>query len=286
MKRILFLFITAMLFSTASVFAQGGTTGPLTWKISNDTLFISGNGTMPDYTVSSSGCPYTPWLNGGIGSHCSTIIIGDGVTRIGNFAFGCMTKVPSIEIPSSVTSIGWGALTESGLKTIIIPNSVTSIESYAFSTCTNLTSITLPNNLTSIGERILSYCSALTSVTNLNPIPVAINSNVFWATNISACTLYVPKNSVSAYQNADVWKNFNIVGIEVGVPIIEESLVVIYPNPTTGKIYLETESDIKLYNQQGRLLQETFTNQLDLSNYPQGVYLLQVNGSWNKVIKL
>jgi len=59
----------------------------------------------------------------------------------------------------------------------------------------------------------------------------------------------------------------------------------IYPNPTTGKVYTETESNIKIYNLQGALLQETFGNQIDLSTYPQGVYLLQVNGRWSRVVK-
>ena len=31
------------------MYAQGGTTGPLTWKIENYILTISGNGEMPDY---------------------------------------------------------------------------------------------------------------------------------------------------------------------------------------------------------------------------------------------
>jgi hypothetical protein len=71
----------------------------------------------------------------------------------------------------------------------------------------------------------------------------------------------------------------------VGIASIETSNIKIYPNPTTGKVYTETESDIKVYNLQGKLLQEAFGNQIDLSNYSQGVYLLQVNGSWRKVIK-
>ena len=60
---------------------------------------------------------------------------------------------------------------------------------------------------------------------------------------------------------------------------------VIYPNPTTGIVYIETESDIKVYNQQGTLLLETFGNQIDLSAYPQGLYFLQINGAWAKVVK-
>jgi hypothetical protein len=125
----------------------------------------------------------------------------------------------------------------------------------------------------------------LTLITNLNPVPVNINSYVFYDVSIKECTLEVPINSVEAYRNASVWKEFNIVGVEVGIELIETDIVKFYPNPTTGQVYTETESDIKVYNQQGEVLQETFGNQIDLSDYPQGVYLLQVNGKWSKVIK-
>jgi len=50
-------------------------------------------------------------------------------------------------------------------------------------------------------------------------------------------------------------------------------------------VYIEMENSIKVHNVQGILLQETFDNQADLSVYPQGLYFLQVNDTWVKVIK-
>ena len=41
MTKRFFVLITAILISTATAFAQGGTTGPLTWNISNGILTIS-----------------------------------------------------------------------------------------------------------------------------------------------------------------------------------------------------------------------------------------------------
>ena len=52
MRKKLLLLITAVLLSMASAFAQGGTTGPLTWELNNGTLTISGNGEMMPYLAS------------------------------------------------------------------------------------------------------------------------------------------------------------------------------------------------------------------------------------------
>ncbi len=59
----------------------------------------------------------------------------------------------------------------------------------------------------------------------------------------------------------------------------------IYPNPTTGLVYTETESAIKVYNLQGTLLYEIFDTQVDLSNHPNGIYLLQTDGKMAKIVK-
>ena len=61
----------------------------------------------------------------------------------------------------------------------------------------------------------------------------------------------------------------------------------VYPNPTNGMLYINTENDVrlKLYNLQGSLLLETTGKQIDMSAYSQGIYILQVNGKTIKVVK-
>lgn len=71
------------------------------------------------------------------------IVIEDGVTNIGDFAFYDCTSLTSITIPNSVMSIG----------------------TYAFFFCSSLTSITISNSVTSIGYNAFSDCLGLTSIT-------------------------------------------------------------------------------------------------------------------------
>jgi hypothetical protein len=75
-------------------------------------------------------------------------------------------------------------------------------------------SYTIPNSVTIIGDDAFSDCTGLTAVTNLNPVPQNIDSYssyVFNGVNISAITLKVPADAVSAYRAANVWKDFGTI---------------------------------------------------------------------------
>ena len=129
------------------------------------------------------------------------LVIPDGVTSVGDYAFYGCSGLTSVEIPDSVTSIGgyvfsgcsgltsvhisdiakWCAISfkyganpltyghnlyvnGQFVKDLIIPDSVTSIGNYAFEGCSGLTSITIPNSVTSIGYRTFENCAGLTSI--------------------------------------------------------------------------------------------------------------------------
>jgi len=73
-----------------------------------------------------------------------SVVIPDGITRIGAWALQGCTSLTSITIPNSVKSIGGYAFYNcTSLTSILIPDSVTSIGNYVFCNCTNLKSITI-----------------------------------------------------------------------------------------------------------------------------------------------
>lgn len=135
------------------------------------------------------------YLNAGKNVSLEQVIIGNEVTTIGQSAFNNCVNITSINIPSSVTSIGGFAFKSSGIISIDIPSSVSSIGGASFDSCTNLTYI---------------KCYSETPAT----ISAYYYGHPF--NNITAsCTLYVPINSLEAYQTANYWKDFqNIVGFE------------------------------------------------------------------------
>ena len=102
---------------------------------------------------------------------CTSIVLPNSLTHIGEHAFQYCKNLTSVTIPNSVTSIGDYAFYDcTSLTSVTIPNSVTSIGNYAFSWCTGLTSVTIGNSVTSIGAWAFSNCEALTSVTIPNSV--------------------------------------------------------------------------------------------------------------------
>jgi hypothetical protein len=163
--------------------------------------------------------------------------------------------------------------------------------------------------VTRIGGNAFHDCKSLTLITNLNPVPVSISGDwVFEGVEQNACTLEVPINSVSAYKNAFVWRKFNIVGIEVGIEPIETDVVKIYPNPTSGELFIEMSDmrcktcDIEIFDVMGRNVganpcvrpngigqSEIGKSEINISHLPSGIYFVRIqteNGTiTRKVVK-
>ena len=149
--------------------------GNLTWTLDADgTLTISGTGAMKNYDYDSN---QSPVYNN---SDVKKIVIEDGVTSIGDYAFRGCSSLTSITLPDSVTSIGDCAFVFCvGLSSITLPDSVTSIGDSAFKNCSSLTSITIPDRVTSIEPYAFDNCSSLTSITIPNSV-TSIGASAFY----------------------------------------------------------------------------------------------------------
>ena len=133
-----------------------GKTGDCRWSVDGTVLTIFGNGKMGDYD----------WFGGPWDPDITEVIIEDGVTNIGEYAFYSCESLTSVTIGNSVTSIGDEAFRNCDILTsVTIPDSVTSIGSEAFAGCSGLTSVTIPDSVTSIGKEAFAGCTGLLSIT-------------------------------------------------------------------------------------------------------------------------
>ena len=110
----------------------------LTWQVdlTQRTLIIMGNGPMKDYSVDTK-APWYDWPNRRI----KAIIIDDGVSYIGAYAFADCEGVESVTLPESLTEIARGAFSGSSVPQITIPANVTKIGEDAFYGCNFLHNI-------------------------------------------------------------------------------------------------------------------------------------------------
>lgn len=154
------LLLALTLLLTPAAAAQSGSCGQgLQWQLSGGVLRITGTGVLPSYTDNSM----PPWY-GSAGS-ITTVIVGSGVTAIGDLAFYGCTALTAVRLPDSVTAIGAAAFKDcSALGSIALPPALLSIGEAAFENCEKLGSITLPAGLRSIGDFAFYRCTELTSV--------------------------------------------------------------------------------------------------------------------------
>ncbi len=228
MKQKLFKFLIALAFTAISAGAAAQTwdigtpnAADVTATLDADegTLTISGTGNMVDWTTIES----LPWTADR--PQITKVVIEDGVTNIGNFAFYNCQNLTEISIGNSVMSITSGSNTFYGTKlttlnvsadnphfsseddvmfnkdktelvkypiakagTYTIPDGVTSIRTYAFTYARDMSEVIIPNSVTSIGAYAFNYCTGLTTVTVGKDVTDIVRYAFSGCTNLTGIT--------------------------------------------------------------------------------------------------
>lgn len=188
-----------------------------TWD-GNGTLTISGSGPMDDYNVlpDFKSVPWSEYL-----PKITKVVIEDGITSIGDYAFSDCSNLESVNIPDGVTVIKQRAFLRcTNLQSVSIPYGVESIEEEAFLACENLKSVTIPDSVTSMGYGAFAICEAMTEV-NLPDGIDCINNEVFWSCgNLTSVT--IPDSVTRIGSNAFIYcDGLTSVTIPDGVTSIE-----------------------------------------------------------------
>ena len=203
----------------------------VTWNFDSatGTLTISGKGDMANYNDKFNP-PWDPYKD-----KITNVVINEGVTSVGAYAFRNYPSITSIKLSSSVTIInnlavrGCEKLEEvifsensqlqiiggsafggcTGLTSIEIPKSVTEIRYAAFSTCSKLQTVTFADGsqVKTIADGAFYNCSNLATVIMKNVSPPTLYNNPFGAADPNL-QIFVPKGSLEQYKNDFWWSDY------------------------------------------------------------------------------
>ena len=130
-------------------YASGETDDGISWEWERCTgvLTVSGTGSISGYTSTTM-----PWYD--VINYTTEIVVSDGITTIGKYAFYKAENVQRISLPGTLTTISERAFEYcSSIEELVVPDSVTSIGYGTFANMTNLKKVTVPASTT-----YRSYC--------------------------------------------------------------------------------------------------------------------------------
>lgn len=207
-RLILTLIATSAIFAASGREYGGRLNDRISWTLQDSVLTVSGTGAMPSYTTTD--WMRNPFMDERMALGVHTIIIEEGITEIGSFAFGQRADVRNsrinregakgafaptqsdevgngtalyanlrrIDLPQSLRKIAHHAFTRVPVRNILLHDSIETIGAAAFAN-SGLRSVRLPAGLKHIGPEAFLQCINLIGV-DLNNVNVALGTGVFF----------------------------------------------------------------------------------------------------------
>lgn len=176
------------------------TRGGITWTyaLKTRTLTFTGSGQIPIHDKGYTLAYYNTYS-----SSTEYIILNEGISKLGASALAFFVYIFEIDIPNSVTDIGYRA----------------------FYACYNLESVTIGSGCKKIEDEAFGDCYEITSVTCNAVTPPDLSATAFYCftstsemyhaheeeNHIEKIDLFVPAESVNAYKNNTNWKKFKSI---------------------------------------------------------------------------
>lgn len=202
----------------------------ISWELADSVLYVRGEGPMPSYTPTS--LSRIPWLDDHIAREITSIVIEEGITEVGNYAFGFLgeikdtrteadrysdaAKVPTVKyykvrnlsLPSSLRKIGKNAFSKLPITSVKLPDGLKEIGFGAFCD-TDLLSAILPSGLSRLGAETFSGCDFMQAV-DLNGAKIDLRAGAFF--DCSKLRMILHPGNVKSIQpstfNATIFQQF------------------------------------------------------------------------------
>ena len=225
---------------TADLSLGSNGSSPLFADCPLDSVYIGGNIT---YNTSSS-YGYSPFYRN---TSLRSVVITDKEEEISDNEFYGCTNLKNVTIGSDVKQIG----------------------NWAFSGCSNLDYFSFGKSVESIGQEAFSDCVNLTKLISYAEVPPTCGTMALDDINKWNCVLQVPGDCISAYQQADQWKEFFF---------IEDVLTAI------GGVTIEgvTPATVDVYSTNGMLIKHNAELKNLKHELPAGIYIIGGKKVWVK----
>lgn len=217
-----------------------------------------------------------------------SVIIGDGIDKIGTSTFYNCTNLASVTIGENVETIDTDAFMGcEKLTSVVIPNSVTTIKGNAFRVCSSLEVVTLGSSLSLIEEFAFCDCTGLAEIRSFNTVPPTVEDYYNFTTQqYIDVAVYVPESALDAYRTAAVWKNFfSIQPLKpAGINNVAENAVVTV-SAVDGSIVIngyDGAAIVEVYGIGGNRVYSG--HDAAITDLAPGVYVVRIGNSTTKVM--
>lgn len=243
-RGLLLLFFLLTLTASAYDFTSGGMAFTITNAAQREVTLeydpmhpYTGDFVIPATVQNAAGTSYKVVGTGMMCFYAGTITsitFGENQREIGNNSFYGCALLSEVNIPDRITKLGGSAFMYcSALVDARLSRSLTSLPEYAFNSCTNLSGLRIPDGVKDVAYASLAYCEALDSVvigkgvesigkqaffkSSLKrlivraAVPPTVAADAFTDEMLASTLVEVPKESLEAYRQAEVWKNFALL---------------------------------------------------------------------------
>lgn len=138
-----------------------------------------------------------------------SVQLPSSLRAVSSCAFLGCTSLQQVSVPQGIVFFASCAFTGcTSLQQISLPRQAELVDSLTFYCCASLTSFVLPHCVRTVCQGALEHLPAITDLYCYSSEPPVAEQGSFSLADQQHCTLHVPSEAVSRYQESPVWSDF------------------------------------------------------------------------------
>lgn len=219
-------------------------------------------------------------------SNVTSIRFPENMTEVGDGAFFGSKDLSSIQLPSSVISLGDHAFAGSSASQIELSDNLTTIGDYAMAGMDNVSELVLPATTIYIGSHAMEGMTGLSKINaeSLTHVP-ELGEDVWSGVDQPSVMLAVHHLYEDDFTSADQWKEFKIDSTNSSEAIVSDSVLSGVKGRFVGSV-LEIASmsndieSVRLFDTSGRVLvtvePRNTTVGIETSDFPGNIFIVNI----------